>query len=71
MTHTLVSIMHIWLFGMAKYLHSLPIPPRMFRICNVKVLITTHLFLRAKLGVLPKTTMIPSDLAKTLASAVK
>lgn len=71
MTHTLVSIMHMWLFGMAKCLHSLPIPPRMFRIRNVKVLLTTHPFLRAKLGVLPKTTMIPSDLAKTLASAVK
>ena len=37
----------------------------------LKVFKTIHLFLRDKLGVLPKTTMIPSDLAKTLASAVK
>lgn len=81
--HILVSIMHIWLFGMAEGLYNLPILPQRFRICNVKVLITIHLFLRTKLGVLkkkqpnkklgvlPKTTMFPNHGAKTSTPAVK
>lgn len=72
MMRTLVSIMHIWLFGIAKCLYSLPIlSPQRPRIYNVKLLISIYLFLRAKLGVLPKTTMIPNDVAKTSTTDVK
>lgn len=64
--------MHTWLFGMAKCLYSLPILSlQRPRIYNVKLLISIYLFLRAKLGVLSKTTMIPNDVAKTSTTDVK